>query len=155
MNTDFDFQNGTWTVAHRQLKEVFTGCTEWTEFSSTSEVHGFFAGAGSFEEHTFHPQGTRGVAIRLFDPAAGNWMIYWASSRDGKLQPPVTGRFVDGVGLFEGDEELDGRPIKVRFYWSEITDVTARWHQDFSNDGGETWETNWIMAFTRVGEKPV
>jgi hypothetical protein len=26
-----------------------------------------------------------------------------------------------------------------------------RWEQAFSGDGGETWETNWIMEFTRAG----
>lgn len=56
----------------------------------------------------------------------------------------------DGVGRFEGDDEFEGRPIKVRFVWSEITDVSARWHQDFSDDGGQTWETNWVMDFTRI-----
>jgi hypothetical protein len=150
MNTDFDFQIGTWTVAHRQLTKAFAGCTEWKEFTSTSVVHSFFAGAGSFEEHTFHAHGTQGAAIRLHDPEAEHWTIYWVSSRDGKMQPPVAGRFTDGVGVFEGDDEFEGRPIKVRFFWSEITDVSARWHQDFSDDGGQTWETNWIMNFTRV-----
>ncbi|WP_027344283.1 hypothetical protein [Hamadaea tsunoensis] len=150
MNTDFDFQNGTWAVAHRQLVKALAGCTEWKDFTSTSVVHGFFGGAGSFEEHTFHDHGTGGVAMRLYDPAAEHWTIYWVSSRDGRLQTPVTGRFTDGVGLFEGDEEFEGRPIKTRFFWSEITATSARWHQDFSDDGGRTWETNWIMEFTRV-----
>jgi hypothetical protein len=150
MNTDFDFQIGTWTVAHRQLTKAFVGSTAWKDFTSTCHVHGFFEGSGSFEEHTFHELGTRGAAIRLFDPEARLWAIYWVSSRDGKMQPAVYGRFTDGVGRFEGDDEFEGRPIKVRFVWSEITDVTAHWHQDFSDDGGQTWETNWIMNFSRI-----
>jgi hypothetical protein len=27
----------------------------------------------------------------------------------------------------------------------------GRWEQAFSADGGKTWETNWIMQFTRDG----
>ena len=154
MNTDFDFQIGTWDVAHRQLHKVFAGCTDWSEFRSTSVVHGFFEGAGSFEEHTFHSRGTRGAAVRVYDPSAERWAIYWVSSVDGQMQPPVYGRFTDGVGIFEGDDEYAGRPIKVRFVWSEIKDESARWHQEFSEDGGETWEINWIMDFARVGAKP-
>ena len=45
---------------------------------------------------------------------------------------------------------LEGRPIRVRFLWSRITDTSARWEQAFSLDGGGSWETNWIMDFTRV-----
>jgi hypothetical protein len=40
----------------------------------------------------------------------------------------------------------------VRYVWSEITASTARWHQEFSPDDGVTYETNWIMEFTRVPE---
>jgi hypothetical protein len=28
---------------------------------------------------------------------------------------------------------------------------TPRWEQAFSEDGGETWETNWVMDFARAG----
>ncbi len=34
--------------------------------------------------------------------------------------------------------------------WSDITPTLARWEQAFSPDGGKSWETNWIMEFTRV-----
>jgi hypothetical protein len=62
----------------------------------------------------------------------------------------VRGGFRDGVGIFNGDDTLDGRPIKVRFKWSEITANNARWEQAFSPDGGETWEVNWVMHFSRA-----
>ena len=47
-------------------------------------------------------------------------------------------------------EALRGKPIKVRFQWSKITQSTAQWEQAFSPDGGRTWETNWVMQFTRT-----
>ena len=62
----------------------------------------------------------------------------------------MRGRFEDGVGTFYGEDVFEGRPIRVRFLWSDITPVSARWAQAFSPDGGETWETNWIMDFTRA-----
>jgi hypothetical protein len=38
----------------------------------------------------------------------------------------------------------------VRFIWSGISETTAHWEQAFSIEGGQTWETNWVMDSTRV-----
>jgi hypothetical protein len=61
----------------------------------------------------------------------------------------MIGSFADGVGTFLADDNLAGKPIKVRFLWSRITAQTCRWEQAFSGDGGRNWETNWIMDFER------
>jgi hypothetical protein len=50
------------------------------------------------------------------------------------------------VGVFEADDVFDGRPIRVRFIWTR--GAKPRWEQAFSEDGGRTWETNWIMDYT-------
>jgi hypothetical protein len=69
----------------------------------------------------------------------------------GSDEPPVVGRFTDGRGEFHGDDVHDGTPIRVRYVWWDITPTSARWEQAFSADGGVTWETNWVMQFTRTG----
>jgi hypothetical protein len=38
----------------------------------------------------------------------------------------------------------------VRYLWSRIGADSARWEQAYSLDEGNSWETNWIMDFTRV-----
>ena len=38
----------------------------------------------------------------------------------------------------------------MRFTWSGVEGPTPRWEQAFSTDGGSTWETNWVMDFTRA-----
>ena len=89
-----------------------------------------------------------GAALRLFDPAKGKWIIYWADNLNpGVLQPPVIGSFKGDVGEFYGDDELNGKKIRVRYIWKR--GISPRWEQAFSADGGKTWETNWIMTFTR------
>jgi hypothetical protein len=96
--------------------------------------------------------GFEGGALRLFDPATAQWSIYWFDNVVHRLLPPVHGRFAHGVGEFFGTNEHDGRPVQVRFRWSGITEHSARWEQAFSDDGGDSWETNWVMDFTRVAE---
>jgi hypothetical protein len=59
----------------------------------------------------------------------------------------MVGAFRGGAGEFFGDESVDGRTVLCRFLW---TSDPPRWEQAFSDDGGKTWETNWIMEFTRA-----
>ena len=90
------------------------------------------------------------ISPSLVDVDRKEWSIYWASSRTGRLEPPVVGTFTDGRGDFYGDDTHEGEPIKVHFTWSDSTETTARWEQEFSADGGRTWEANWVMEFTRA-----
>jgi hypothetical protein len=147
---NFDFFIGNWTVANRRLVKALSGSDEWEEFPATITCQGFFEGAGSFEEIIFPTKGWRGATVRTFDPATELWSLYWVNSRIGRIDPPVVGRFVDGVGDFQGDDVWEGQPIRVRFLWTDITAHSAHWQQAFSTDGGETWETNWHMQHTRT-----
>jgi hypothetical protein len=63
---------------------------------------------------------------------------------------PAVGEFKDGRGEFYDQEVFDGRTILVRNVWSDITADSCRFEQSFSNDGGKTWEVNWIAEDTRV-----
>lgn len=150
MNHDFDFLHGDWTVANRQRTKHLVGSEEWREFPGESTCHGFFDGSGNFDEIVFPTLGSAGCTIRSFEPAAKRWSIYWISSRDGLMSPPISGGFRDGVGTFYGEDVTgDGKPVRCRFIWSRITPVSARWEQAYSDDGEQTWETNWIMDLTR------
>jgi hypothetical protein len=102
--------------------------------------------------HTDHWPGFAGMSLRLYDPRTRQWSIYWASNQTGALDPPVVGSIANGIGVFEGRDVLDGRPILVRFTWSDITTTGARWEQAFSPDEGRTWEKNWVMVMTRAGD---
>jgi hypothetical protein len=148
MDNNFDFLVGTWQVANRRLADG-----GWDEFPGESTCVQVWDGAANFDEISFPAKGYRGLTLRLYDPARDEWSLYWASSRDGLLGlPPVVGRFgPDGVGTFYADEVHDGQPVRVRYLWDNITATTARWAQAYSTDAGQTWETNWVMDFTRRG----
>jgi hypothetical protein len=147
---DFDFLTGSWNIANRKLLKLLVGSDDWEEFPATSCCVPMFGGAATAEEYACPAKGFYGLSLRLYEPAGEEWSIWWANSRDGLLTPPVRGRFdADRVGYFYGDDTHEDTPVRVRFIWSRITPVSARWEQAFSVDGERTWETNWIMDMTR------
>ncbi len=149
---DFDFLNGNWKVHNRYLKSRLTGSTEWTEFDGRVEVLPILGGLGNVDRFSTTRNGTRleGTTLRLFNPATGEWSIYWVDNvRAGVLQAPMVGRFNGSIGEFFGDEEVNGKKVLCRFHWTHQDRNTARWEQAFSADAGHTWETNWTMEFTR------
>ncbi len=149
---DWDWLVGSWNVRHRRLKERLAGNTEWEEFVGTCVNWPLLGGAGNVDDNVLElPAGTyRGVGVRAYFADKEQWGIWWLDSRTPEIEPPVWGGFKGGVGTFIGDDIFNGRPIKVRFRWSEITPRSAVWDQAFSPDGGATWEMNWFMQFTRV-----
>ena len=152
MTQDFDFLFGSWKIHNRYLKARLRGSTEWIEFEGASEVQPVLNGLGNLDSYTAVRNGEQleGMTLRLFNPANGEWSLYWADSvRAGILQPPMIGKFQGDTGEFYGDEEVDGRTVLCRFLWHRGNSQPPRWEQAFSADGGKTWETNWIMTFTR------
>jgi hypothetical protein len=150
---DFEFIMGSWRVHHRRLKTRLAGDTRWEEFGGTSVVWPLLGGLGTVDDNVIElPAGTyRAATVRVFDPRTRLWSIWWIDGRYPGIDTPVHGRFDGGVGTFLGNDVFDGRPIRVRFIWSDIGPSSARWEQAFSTDGGTEWETNWVMRFERTG----
>ena len=153
---DFDFLvGGTWHVANRRLPRRHVGSADWVTFDHASRAVAMMDGCVSVDENVFAEQGFTGVTFRTLDVATRRWAIYWINSRDGRLQPPVHGGWQGDRGEFFGDDEDDGRPVRVRFVWERLGPDAARWSQDFALVGARgaadgAWETNWVMDFRRV-----
>ncbi len=153
---DFDFLFGTWRIHNRRLDDPLDASASWSEFEATSEAYPILRKLGNVQVYDAPDfpgrRGFQGYALRLFDPDAQLWRIWWASTAGrGQLDSPVEGGFSGGIGHFEGEDTLDGRAITVRFLWTEITEKSARWEQSFSFDGAKTFLPNWIMFHERVG----
>lgn len=150
---DFDFQQGRWRVRHRRLKVRLADCHDWEEFDGTCEQRPILGGNGNVEDNLLHLPGGdyRAIALRSWDPANGNWAIWWLDNRaPHSLDVPVIGRFENGVGTFTADDLHEGRPVRLRFLWLGTDTATPRWEQALSADGGKSWETNWTMDFMRA-----
>jgi hypothetical protein len=149
---DFDFLVGRWTIQHRRLQKRLADCDTWDHFDGTCVNRPILSGLGNVDDNVLElPSGTyEAIGLRQFDASARRWSIWWMDARHPGIEPPVTGGFEDGVGLFYGDDTLDGRPFLCRFSWFRTDTDTPRWEQAFSIDGGVSWETNWIMTFERA-----
>lgn len=150
---DFDFIHGRWQVQNERLKQRLVGSSDWEVFGAVDECRPMLDGVGNVEEfRAAWNGGYEGMALRLYDVAANEWRIHWSSNRSGVLDPPVSGRFDEGIGTFLGRDQHEDRPVLVRFQWNHTSANTAHWQQAFSVDEGASWETNWHMWFRRVGD---
>ncbi|HSY59028.1 MAG TPA: hypothetical protein VK795_05665, partial [Terriglobales bacterium] len=93
-----------------------------------------------------------GLSLRLYNPDSHQWSLNFANSKVGSLGVPTIGEFKNGRGEFYDQEPFNGRSILVRFVISDITPNSCRFEQSFSDDGGKTWEANWIATDTRVND---
>ena len=151
---DFDFEIGTWKTRVSRLLKPLSGSTTWVTYEGTSVVRKVWDGRANLVELNVEGPAGRieGLSLRLYDPQAAAWTLHYASSRDGALTPPVTGRFANGRGEFRGADTFNGRRIVVRFVISDIKPDSCRFEQSFSADNGRTWEANWIATDTRAGD---
>lgn len=150
---DFDFEIGSWkTKLSRRLRPL-TGSDTWVEYEGTTVVRKVWDGRANLVELEVEgPSGRiEGLSLRLYNPEARQWSLNFSNSASGTLTPPVIGEFKNGRGEFYGQETLNGRAILVRFVISDITRDSCRFEQAFSDDGGKTWEVNWVATDTRVG----
>jgi hypothetical protein len=150
---DFDAQAGRWHTELKRLKAPLSGSTEWVQYNGTSTVTPVWGGKASLAELEVEgPAGQiEGLSLRLYNPESRQWSLYYSNSRYGTLVgPPTIGSFSNGVGEFYSSDTLDGRAILVRFTIKPESPDRIRFEQSFSDDGGRTWEPNWIATDTRL-----
>jgi hypothetical protein len=94
-----------------------------------------------------------GLTLRLYNPQSHQWRLYWANSKIGILDPPQIGEFKNGRGEFFAQDTINGKVVLIRFVWTNMNTSSPHFEQSFSDDGGKTWEVNWITAQTRVSEE--
>jgi len=109
-------------------------------------------GLGNVGDNVFQaPSGTyRGVSVRALDATTKQWRSWWLDGRKPHtIASSVAGTFKDGIGTLLGDDEIDGRKVRVRSQWSRTTGKTPHWEQATSIEGIK-WDTNWTADFERA-----
>jgi hypothetical protein len=149
---DFDFEIGTWRTNLSRLQRPLTGSSTWVKYEGTTVVRKVWDGRANLVELVADgPAGHfEGLNLRLYNPQTRQWSLNFAGGNSGAMSIPMFGSFKNGRGEFFSQETYNGRAIFVRFVISEITPDSCRFEQAFSDDGGKTWEVNWIAVDTRV-----
>jgi hypothetical protein len=149
---DFDFDIGTWKTHLKRLVHPLSGSGTWVELDGITVVRKVWNGSANLAELTTDAASghLQVLSLRLYDPRARQWSLNTANANSGALGVPTVGEFKDGRGEFFDQETFNGRMILVRNIWSDITADSCRFEQSFSDDGGKTWEVNWIAVDTRV-----
>ena len=151
---DFDFELGSWKIHLKRRLHPLTGSNTWVEYDGTSVTRKLWDGRAQINE--FESDGAashiEGLTLRTYNPQTHDWRLYWANAKDGKVVVPQIGQFKNGQGEFYAQDTLDGKSIFVRFIWSKTDSTKPHFEQSFSEDGGKTWEVNWITDQTRVSD---
>jgi hypothetical protein len=151
---DFDFEIGTWKTHLKRLLHPLTGSTEWGEYDGTSVVRKVWGGRANLVELEVHGATGKfeGLNLRLYNPQSHQWSLNFARTDVGVFSQPTIGEFNNGRGEFFDQEVVNGRAILVRFVISIVNPNLCHFEQAFSDDGGKTWEVNWIATDTKVPE---
>jgi hypothetical protein len=147
---DFDFHIGNWKTHISRLDHPLTGSTTWLKYEGTLVARKVWDGRAQLEElEADGPTGHMEDALWfLYNPQSHQWSLNAAASNDGILGQPMFGGFKNGRGEFFDQEPFKGKAILVRQVWSDITPTSHRFEQAFSDDGGKTWEINFVALLT-------
>jgi len=149
---DFDWEFGVWKTTVKRRLRPLSGSQDWVEYVGTTTVTKVWNGSANLVElDVTGPAGRiEALSLRLYNPEARQWSLNFSNINGGTMAIPTIGEFKDGRGEFYSQETLGARSILVRFVISDFSRESARFEQSFSDDGGKTWETNWIAVDTRL-----
>ena len=141
----FDFWVGEWDVS-------------WPAQGGTPEGHGTNKVSRALDNcviiENFSGEQSiplRGMSISTFDAKSNHWKQTWVDN---------TGAYLDFVGDYKNDIMMlerdatnpEGKPIKQRMVYKNITEKGFDWSWERSEDGGHTWSTLWPIRYTKLAE---
>ena len=153
---DFDPLIGAWKYHLKKRLNPLTGSNTWVEFEGTGVCYKIWDGRAQLDTIEVDSPAAghiEGLTLRTYNPQSHQWRLYWANSKNGIMDPPQVGEFKNGRGEFFAQDTINGKTILIRFVWTNMTTNSPHFEQSFSDDGGKTWEVNWITDQTRVNDE--
>lgn len=132
-NHEFDFWLGEWDVT-------------WGEgVHGTNRVESILDGA--VIQENFNGDGLIGISVSVFSREDSRWHQTWVDNSGSYLD--FVGEFVDGKMILSRNGIAEGKPIKQRMVWFDISAEQFRWNWERSDDDGATWRALWEIQYQR------
>lgn len=145
----FDFLEGRWDALCRVPSQ-----DGWAEAPGSLTASRTADGLVFLElfEGLYHGGALKGIGLRAFNRETQQWEHTWTDSQQPGHFHLWKGSFTNGkIDLFGEWVDDDGRPVRSRLTWSDITSDSAHWESARSHDGGRTWQPHWVIEFRKRG----
>ena len=133
---EFDFWIGSWNV------------TANDQPAGTNEIQLILGDCVLFENWE-SATGGLGKSFSFYDAAREEWRQLWIDDRGGAID--FAGDFKDGKMQFKAKtkSQQSGEDVLHNFIFTPNEDGSVRQFWEFSNDGGETWQTAFDGHYTK------
>ena len=135
----FDFWVGTWEVKWQGGSGINT-ITKTVDDKVLQE---------NFEITDGQNTGFKGTSISVYNPKSGLWHQAWADNNGGYYN--FIGEIGEGKRIFKTlPIEKDGKTYIQRMAFKNIKEDGFNWYWEGSQDGGNTWNLLWEIAYSRL-----
>ena len=133
INHEFDFWLGEWELT-------------WGENEhGTNRIERIMDGA--VIQENFEGDGYKGMSVSVFSKEDSRWHQTWVDSSGAYLD--FVGEFADGKMILIRNGIVEGKPVKQRMVWYDITENKFQWNWERSDDEGGTWRVIWKIQYQR------
>ncbi len=131
-NHEFDFWLGEWNVY-------------WGDKQGTNRVESVLDGAVIHEN--FDGDGLIGTSVSVFSKEDNRWHQTWVDNTGSYLD--FIGEFADGRMILSRNGVVEGKAVKQRMVWYDITANAFLWNWERSDDEGSSWREMWKLEYKR------
>jgi hypothetical protein len=131
-NHEFDFWLGEWNVY-------------WGDKQGTNRIERILDEA--VIQENFKGDGLTGISVSIFSKEDHRWHQTWVDNTGSYLD--FVGDFVDGKMILSRHGVVEGKPVRQRMVWYDITPNAFLWNWERSDDEGKTWREMWKLEYKR------
>lgn len=135
-NQEFDFWLGEWDVS-------------WSDKQGTNRIERILDGA--VIQENFDGDGLIGTSLSVFSREDNRWHQTWVDNTGSYLD--FIGEFADGKMILSRNGIAEGKAVKQRMIWYDITPDAFLWNWERSDDDGVTWRELWKIKYKRKSKE--